>query len=210
VNGSLYCSYGYVWTRSDAQVITAYSRIQRIYTLTKTSWTYAWSNAGNSQEDAAANLGSGGALVQAGLTKVQSVSAGVTFSAGHSANYDAAVQYDHRAYNLYCINPSTGLTYYSGVYEWRPYMFTGGNTKLSPQYTIFTCNSAYKISISSTLWVAQTTSYTYTLGASYSGVGLHTKQTNSSSYKLTFVPTGTAYLCGSNSYPVSAVQVREV
>lgn len=212
VYGDDYCPGDtYYWTRSDANIIKTWDRIQRVYTMGKTTWKYDWSTTSSTSVDAAANLGRGGALLTAGYVGVQTSSSGVNFSFGHNANMDAAVQFDNRPYYLYCHSVVSGKTWYSGVYEWRPYKFTGGNTHLSPKYAIFACNATYKAPISYPLWVARSTSYTYQIGATLSVANLRVAQTNNSSHTLTFTPgTSGAKICGKGDYPVYATQVREV
>lgn len=199
----------YYWVRSDVNIIRTMNRVQRIFTKDKTKWRYNWSTTNETRVDAAINMGTGGALVSGGFVAVQSQSAGVKFKAGNSKNFDAAVEFDNRAWDLWC-RPITGSDWLSSTYEWRPFKFTGGNDKLSPKYSIFSCNAANKVSISSETWVARTTTYTYGVGAHLSTVDLRVRQSNSSGHKLTFVPSGTAHLCGSNDYPIDALQVREV
>lgn len=212
-NPADYCvGTSYYWTRSDANIIKNYDRVQRIFTLNRSHWDYDWSTTNNTSVDAAGSY-KNGALFTAGYTSVQNDSAGVNFSAGNNSNWDASVQFDNRAWYLYCRDSSYGgKTWYSGYYEWRPYKFTGDNRNLDPKYAIFSCNAQWKIGIQNNLWVARTTTHTYQAGASIAGLGVRVKQENSQYHRLVFKPDSgsTAYLCGSDDYPVGARQVREV
>lgn len=212
VAGGDYCpGVTYYWRRYDGAVIKNWSRVQRVFTKGRTKWRYNWSTTASTMVDAAANLGKAGALVSAGFVHVQRASAGVDFSFGHQVDADAAVQFDNRPYYLYCHDVPSGKTWYSGVYEWRPYKFTGGNQHMKPKNAIFRCRAAYRIKIRDPLWVARSTSYTYSGGAKLSTISVRVKQQNDAYHKLTFVPKpAPAWLCGSNDYPVYARQVKEV
>lgn len=208
VKGGGICAGSFYWDRSDANVIKTWDRVQRIFTASRTTWEYEWDNENNTTVDAAANLGRGGALVRAGLTKIQTNSAGFRAVNGVKRSRDLVIQLDNRAYFLYCRDP--GGSRYSGVYEWRPLSWTGGNRSAAPKYPIFKCNPRWAIRITFPTWTAQKSSHTYGVGAELAGVGLRVAQTNSSSHKLTFNPRARARLCGSNNYPVYARQVREL
>jgi hypothetical protein len=210
VSGGDYCPGSFYWQRSDANIIKTYDRINRAYIKggIKT-WLYEWSTSSNTQVDAAANLGSNGSLVTAGYVNVASSSGGVNFSASSNTQYDARVEYDNRVWYLHCYGGSG--SYYSGVYEWRPYVWTGGAAFGSLNTAIFNCNSTYISYITQPTWVTRSSTLQFSVGATLSTVNLRTSQTHNETHKLTLTPSSSgAYVCGYNNYITQATQVREV
>lgn len=210
VNESLECDGNYYyWSRYDGAIIKKLTRVQFAKTKDRTKVTYNWSQSKLTTVDAAANLGVKGALVRAGLTKVALTKSGANFKLGHNRFKDMAVEFDYRPWLLTCVQQPGGYEYSSGVYEWRPFKFTGGHDKLKAK-TGFKCNPRWAVSITDDLWVARDTSYTYGAGVSYAGVSLRAQQTNSEGYKLTYIASKRAGLCGANAYPSEARRSKEM
>lgn len=210
VGGQNYCAGSYYWQRSDANVIKTWDRIMRAYTKTRvTGWRYEWQTGTNTQVDAAANIGTSGALVAAGYVSSASTSGGVNFVAGANYQMDARIEYDNRVWYLYCQDP--GGTRYSGVYEWRPYAWTGGNSFGTLNTAIFNCPANSTSTITQQTWVTRSNTLQFSVGATLSTVNLRTSQTHSSQHALYMTPNGSASICGNTGYFTQGVpQVREV
>jgi hypothetical protein len=205
------CSHN-AWTWRKATGIGDLERrwvnVQRIHTDNQIRARYEWSNTSNLETDAAANLGAKGVLVSAGFVRSETVSAGVDFTLPAFGYQDAQVDFTFRPYHLQCMNPITGHWYYSGKFEWRPEIFTGGNRFAKPYSAIFPCGQ-YVTPIEQRLWVARTSSFTYANGVSLLGVTLRSRQTNSENHKLTYTASSPTWICGKDDWPTRASQVRE-
>jgi hypothetical protein len=97
------------------------------------------------------------------------------------------------------------------IYKWVPHHFTGGNL-LTPMSETWSCQGLNHEPIQSTLWVAKSTTVTWAGWFAIGAVRLDSRQQNSSSHKMTYIPdTGeTAHICGKGASPTLATFVREV
>jgi hypothetical protein len=210
VRGSDYCPGTFTWVRDDQSNIThTWDRLQRIYIKGGLSlWRYQWSTSSETQQDTVANVGSGGALVTAGYSKIASSAGGATWEyRSQSVQMDARAQYDNRVNYLYCL--INGTWQYRNVYEWQPYVWTayvGVGTLNTP---IFNCESRYTIPLSGTeIWVSRDATLQFSVGTTLVGVNARTSQKHTTSHKLTL--NGYSQICGYLAYPSTASQIREV
>jgi len=202
-----YCGPFYYWVRSDANIIRTDTRIQRMTTNAKLFVQYSWDNTNNTSHEAVANIGKGKALVGTGYTSSVNNSSGADWPKyGGNTHKDAVTEWDFRAYNLWC-SPVTGPDYYSGVYEWRPYKWTGG-TRVAAPVNNWSCQAKWTAPISVATWVARTTSSSYTASFTIGPVSGRSLQENSSGHKLTFTPSRNTSYCGSDDYPPYASFVK--
>lgn len=212
VSGQDRCGGTFYWQRSTANLSKQYVRVNRAYVKNRVKWEYRWSNSSTTQVDASANVGSGGALVAAGYVNVQTSSAGMTSVADGNIQYDARREYNFYPYYLYCINGFTGATEYSGVYEWRPYSWTGASAFGSLNTAIFNCDSRFIGNLGGTTWSSRDATLQYSIGATL-GANLRSAQTHNSSHSLYLYLrpgyTG-ASICGYQGDFINATQVREL
>lgn len=210
-DGSRYCISTYYWVRSDANQINNEVDILRTRTGPSTRVAYEWSSASKTATDSAANVGANRSLVAAGYTKTQQVASGGTWTWPRQGGIvKFLAPYAYRPYYLYCSNPYTAFSYYSGVYEWRPFAYRGGTSK-GPSET-WPCPAQNRVYLQQgdSFWVARETSSQVTGGANIGPVSLRRSQTNSTSHRLTFTSEiHTAGICGKDADPARAKQVRE-
>lgn len=201
--------YDRYWKRSDRNKWLRGVKIQRVRTLNDIRIGYDWSNTKETRTDSAINTGRDGALVKGGFTSVQNDSSGVDYSVSNNEWKDLQAQFDYRAWDLFCVDPTTGEQHPTNRWEYRPYKFTGGNRQVTPGSGPWSCQDRYSVSIEDTLWVAKTTSNTFSAGVDLGFLNLRSNQSNSSTHKLTINPDRRTRICGSNAYPVNARMVRE-
>lgn len=198
----------YYWSRSDANIIRDWSAIQRVHTDNQVRVTYNWSNGNSTDLTYFANVGTNRSLVSVGYGKTVTSASGVNFSIPAYTLANLELDWDWRAYNLYCGSGSSPTYSYSGTYEWRPYLFTGGNRATSTS-TTFSCVDARTTTISSPLWVTRTAVVAFSGTVNLGSVSGASRQTNTTSHTQTFSPSSPTAICGNNDYPTQASIVRE-
>ena len=77
---------------------------------------------------------------------------------------------------------------------------------------IFTCNPQYKSAITSTTWVARTSSRAYSGYYQIAGVRIDAHQTNTTGNKMSYIPKSgkTVTMCGSDAKIANAAMVKEM
>jgi hypothetical protein len=221
VNGYNYCgvSESPYWQRSTntSNMIKNLHRIQRVYIKgTVAKWTISLVDTKQTTVDAAASVG-GGALFNAGWTRVQESSSTFNTQRGSNTQMDLRREFEVWAYHLYC-RRTDGSTYYSGVYEWRPLKPTGTFGFGTLNTAVFNCdpNKVSTLPVNSSAYVSNgtTTTMQFSVGAVFNAVSLRTGQQMSTSNKYTMgYHSGSTYqmrLCGNGGYYYEVAQAREV
>jgi hypothetical protein len=214
VDGRQYCPSSYYWARSDANNIVRDIDILRVRTGPAAEMTFSWTSAKRTETDAAANVGTNGALVAAGYTKVQAVESGSTFRLPRHGGIKAArVPYNFRPYHLYCIDSYSGASRYSGIYEWRAYTYRlGGYFADSETWPCPGDQNRVPLGPGVATRFAINTTSQVSVGVSFPGVNLRRSQMHSDEHQIrfeAFYDTGTARICGKDNEPRLAKQVRE-
>jgi hypothetical protein len=199
------------WRKTDVSQKT-YETAQRAYTLSKSTVDYEWENTTRTAMSLVVGSGTTGQKGGLGYSRVQTYGTGVKPHFPNNTSQTLRVEWRYYKCELWCYG---GLGWVrSSHWQWRPENFTGGHVKTNNS-NVFSCNTAYRVTISSPLWVARSTSVTWSASGAIAGVSIDNQQQNSSSHKLTFTPNnhkngGTARICGRNADPVLASQVKEV
>lgn len=187
--------------------------VQRTRTLGKSKVSYEWSSTKNTQLDAAVSGKAGAYSVGLQYVEDHTVGTGMSPSSGNNVSQLIRQEFEYKKLEAYCYNPGLGSGRHpSGTYRWVPTRWTGGNDKLSVSDN-WTCDTKWSVEISSPVWVARSSSVSYSGYFGIGGAQLKSKQINSSSHKVTYSPNNsstTARLCGRGDYPISAAQVKEV
>ena len=199
----------YYWARSDANIIRDWVSIARVHTDNQLSNFFYWSNSEETEMEFVANVGYRGALATVGYGHSQVRTNGVTYSAGPYYWIDYLADWDFRAYNLYCGSGASPSYSYSGIYEWRPYVWTGGSSYKNATGTLFSCTSSRTAQISYETWATRSSVVFWTNSFSIGGVGGRSRQTSTSEHKLTWRPSSATWWCGNNNYPIYAALARE-
>jgi hypothetical protein len=192
-------------------------KLQQLMTGKKSTVRYDWSNSSKTRMGVTYEYphAKNGTIVKvkAGMSHSVTEASGVNFARGTNRNEWAAVDWEYRKYKKYCHVDTGGYHhrfYDAGSWQWRPRQWTGGNSYI-PTKSIFRCSKKYDSTISARTWVARSSSRVISGGVVINGLSADVQQTNDTSHRLTFVPTGrSARICGKNNYPINASTVKEV
>lgn len=203
------CTGGYAWAITPTATYT-YLPLQKASTRDKSTAKYEFQTSSSAQFEALAGY-NGANFYSIGLTgSVQDVwQAGVNFKFGKNAKQAAMVEWEYRLSKEYCF--VINLVVETGNQKWVPYRFAGGNWKRDVG-KIFTCNPQYKSAITSTTWVARTSSRAYSGYYQIAGVRIDAHQTNTTGNKMSYIPKSgkTVTMCGSDAKIANAAMVKEM
>lgn len=123
-------------------------------------------------------------------------------------------EWEYRRYRVKCIESDGGYnpdSYLTNTYQWRANRLTTGG-RLTDSEASWTCAAGKTVRMPVETWVAKSSTVVWDNWFSVATVKLNSRQTNTSSHKLTVIPDSgerSPRICGDSGYPDESNRIKE-